>query len=624
MNIVYKTYGVDSASAFETRQNIRYMRMFGNAFMYASGDHVGIEFGSVAALMKGEPTDLIGDAKENKLFGWGIAHEIGHVMDALGKAEVTNNIYSLMLQTYDGENNILPSRLETSNIYPKAFEKVSSGTEGVPNNVFVHLAMYWQLHLAYDGAGEDSLNFYNQLHKLYRDGSLNSFSDMDKFAVAASKVAEKNLTEFFTRWGVKLSESAKTEMAKLPEETRAIYYLNDESRRQRLAGNQGNTNISITATAAVNTVKPKEVNITIEGDNDNVQGYEIIRNGKTIAFTTEKSFTDTINSANNLTFTYKVLPVDILGNKGREVDAGQVRISYDKTIDSNLYTVNGDTVTFKESTIVTGIKITPKAGQTLPTSGEFSVSVAGTVTGENGEEAYTAVAKAGNFSNPSDSKDTNSYVAYFGKEGLTADKLWSYDVTSIQLTGIDTSKYNVEFISYPGDNIEFLEMGVGRLKADYDLGEGQSIKAGTLVIVGNYRGNTSTKKIRINGKFETGDVVQGTTDLQERAINGEIYMFDEIGADGKITSSTKDGLFIFVPDLQKESDHFGDHGHEEHSVLPAEIQAQIHEGSEEEDNLHITSNTLWVNMPSEDSLPEIVLTTGSDEGGLPEVALATE
>ena len=44
-------------------------------------------------------------------------------MDLLGKAEITNNIYSLMVQTYDGKSNTLPSRLEKSGKYAAIFDK---------------------------------------------------------------------------------------------------------------------------------------------------------------------------------------------------------------------------------------------------------------------------------------------------------------------------------------------------------------------------------------------------------------------------------------------------------------------------------------------------------------------
>ena len=79
----------------------------------------------------------------NGLFGWGIAHEIGHNMDKLGKAEITNNIYSLMAQTYDGDRNTLPSRLEVSGKYPAIFTKTSQGLPGDSNDVFVQLGLYW-------------------------------------------------------------------------------------------------------------------------------------------------------------------------------------------------------------------------------------------------------------------------------------------------------------------------------------------------------------------------------------------------------------------------------------------------------------------------------------------------
>src|SRR5699024_10805735 len=79
----------------ETRQNIRYMRMFAGAFMYAAGEHIGVEYGSCAPLVQGKPTAVTFGQAENGLFGWGIAHEIGHNMDKIGYAEITNNIYSM-------------------------------------------------------------------------------------------------------------------------------------------------------------------------------------------------------------------------------------------------------------------------------------------------------------------------------------------------------------------------------------------------------------------------------------------------------------------------------------------------------------------------------------------------
>ena len=56
----------------------------------------------------------------------------------------------------------------------------------------------------------------------------------DKVALTAAGVTGKNLTEFFKRWGMVLSESTEAELNGKATEDRAIWYLNDQSRRDRL------------------------------------------------------------------------------------------------------------------------------------------------------------------------------------------------------------------------------------------------------------------------------------------------------------------------------------------------------------------------------------------------------
>ena len=147
-NKVQGIIGSDAALAdyrypMTTRQNIRYMRMFAGAFMYAAGNHIGVEYGSTAALVQGKPTSATGADAANGLFGWGIAHEIGHNMDKLGKAEITNNIYSLALQAWDGGSMALDTRLTADGRWETIFDKVAQARPGAANNVFVQLGMYW-------------------------------------------------------------------------------------------------------------------------------------------------------------------------------------------------------------------------------------------------------------------------------------------------------------------------------------------------------------------------------------------------------------------------------------------------------------------------------------------------
>lgn len=625
MGVMYKTHGIDDHknNSLQTRNNIRYMKMFSGAFMYAAGNHIGVPYGSASGLMNGKPTtDIASGQEQNNLFGWGIAHEIGHVMDKLGKTEITNNIYSLMGQTYDGKINILKSRLELSNVYEKAFKKVSDGKEGVPNDVFTHLAMYWQLHLAYDDA-DNPFKFYNELHKQYKGQNL---GDINNFAIAASKIANKDLTEFFTRWGVDLSEQAKTEISKLPKEDRAIYYLNDESRRQRLNNNSGNKNINVEANAKLQQSqdsendKAKEVLITITSKSDNVQGYEILRKGssdkefKPIGFTTTNTYTDYIGSANNLTFTYAIKPIDVLGNISPQKEIGQVRISYDNTIEKSLYTIDEKTgiVTFTEPTIVTGIKVTPKGNEKMPT-GTYKVyadivdNIAPT-SSQTTNDGFI-LAKDGNFAN-NFATEPNTYINYFNKPNSSEDKIWAYDVNRLKLENFDFSKYNVEFLSYPGDNVEFMEMGIGRLSADYKYGEGTDdvIPKDSLVIVGKYRGNSILSNIYVKGIYSTENSLNEQPKTKERPVGGYTLMFDTVDENGTITSSTAEGIFIFVPQIQGES---SDKGHESISDLPTEIMAQMWQGTFNDDGSftkeRLTSDTAWITMPTDESLPTIVL-----------------
>ena len=133
MHICLTTQGIDKTyrdNDMNVRQNIRCMQMFAGAFMYAAGNHIGIGAGSCAGMVAGKPV-----VNGNQLFGWGIAHEIGHNMDKLGKAEITNNIYALMVQTYDGDQGTLPSRLEKSGKYAAAFQKTAQGYPGAAGNI---------------------------------------------------------------------------------------------------------------------------------------------------------------------------------------------------------------------------------------------------------------------------------------------------------------------------------------------------------------------------------------------------------------------------------------------------------------------------------------------------------
>ncbi len=632
MHICKTTQGIDNTydkNDMRTRQNIRCMQMFSGAFMYAAGSHIGIGYGSCPGMVGGTPiAQLDQNATANNLFGWGIAHEIGHNMDKLGKAETTNNIYSIMAQTYDGKQNTLASRLEKSNKYPKVFQKVAEGIPGASNDVFVQLGMYWQLHLAYDD-GAAPMDFYNKFFKAWKKGTyFNGASSYDdKFALTASAVAGKDLTEFFTRWGMTLSEGTKKKLETYAKEDRAIWYLSDQSRRDRLAGKTASTGeVSVTAAKK----DDKTITLTLSTENLNgggvLQGYEILRKDsgtagefKSIAFTSEGTYDDVIGSANHRTFTYKVVAYDTLGNVVGAAESQEMRIAYDKTVGADQYDItrnedNSVTIALKKETAVSGLKI---SGDNRPKEGDFTVAI--TCSVENAEDK-TTIARSGNFKENNQAvDDNNSYLTYFQKPGAGAEdtRIWTYDAKTVTITGIpaDMNLANVQLVSYAGDDVSFLDGGfTGVLSEDYKYGDGadQTIPKGTLVILGNYRGNPVFQKIRIEGEFtktEVTDQGEGSTTVETRPMDGKLLMFAEIPEDGEV-SDISDGIFIFIPNVQREAELQGESSNcSGVNLLPSRIRAVLYRTDmpETAGDARVSAETLWTNAPGGTDLPTVVL-----------------
>ncbi|MCI8810094.1 MAG: hypothetical protein HFF84_08195 [Oscillibacter sp.] len=623
LHICNTTQGIDNTYArndMQTRQNIRCMQMFSGAFMYAAGNHVGIGYGSCGGMACGKPiVSLDAAAAANQLFGWGIAHEIGHNMDKLGKAEITNNLYSLMVQTYDGKQNTLTSRLEASGKYNGIFTKVAQGYPGDSNDVFVQLGLYWQLHLAYDG-GDSPMDFYNRFFKAWKAGTYfnGASAYADRAALTASAVADRNLTEFFTRWGMVLSDSTKTALANYPAEDRAVWYLNDQSRRARLAG-QAEAAGSVSVSAALEN--EKEVTLTIAANltQGTLQGYEILRNGVPIGFTAEGSYTDVIGSANHRTYTYSVKAYDVLGNCFASAETEELRIAYDKVVPASEYAImrEGDAViiTLQTETPVSGLKIT---GAARPSAGEYSVAIAS-------QDGGAVTARTGSFDQGNQAADDqDSYLVYFWKPGTEGKdtRIWTYDAKTVTITGIPESvpDGDIQLLSYAGDDVAFLEAGsVGVLQTDYPYGEGRSIPAGTLIITGTYRGDPVYQTVKIEGRFTQAVLTDGDSgagDVAEtvttRWLDGTALLFAEIPEDGEV-SDISDGIFIFIPNVQREAELQGTESNcSAVSLLPSEMRAVLSRTDlpDAADSQRVTAETLWINTPGGADLPVIVLEDG--------------
>ena len=378
------------------RINVKYQRMFTGAFMYASSHHIGIDVGSGSGMVQGVPfrfdnSGKISNFNEGSLFGWGIAHEIGHVQDQpnLTQAEVTNNILAMITQTFDGTSK---SRLE-GGTYEMMYDKVTSGSIGATSDIASKLGMYWQLHLAYEqnetyemlnnnkDTNPNNDSFYAKLYRLNRVKPAapkeEGYDQVEQtFIMRASDAAKKDLREFFEKWGIVASPNTNKYLDKAgyPKETKAIYYLNDEARRRRLDTSNSEAmekDTKVIASFGVDKngnniddktyLNQKEVplNLSVSKDSDKVLGYEIIREEATSAGIKEvpvgfverdvnsengiTTYVDTIDTINNRTFGYKVVAYDYDLNKTEETAIGQIKVTHDGSIGKSSWILNTNT-----------------------------------------------------------------------------------------------------------------------------------------------------------------------------------------------------------------------------------------------------------------------------------------
>ncbi len=597
------------------RINIKYQRMFTGAFMYASGHHVGIDYGSVAGMMTGVPFKFdekgnLVNKDEARLFGWGINHEIGHVHDVNGLtyAEVTNNILALITQTFDDEDQSRFEMFETA--YEEIYDKVTSGSVGLASSGVVKLGMFWQLHLAYDNDNTykmlelntdnnlDNDTFYAKLYRVTREkGIAPNEAGHDKvaqtFIMRSSDAVGKDLREFFEKWGIVASPktNAYLDQQAYPKEDKAIYYLNDNARRQRLEAIENNDLSSLimaedtTVSASFGTDKDgneitdktylnqKEVplQLSVNKDQDKILGYEIIKLEATSQGVKEvvsgfvernaegdiTEYVDVIDAVNNRTFAYKVRAYDYNLNVTQVTEIGTVKVSHDgsiaksdwqfttntrgaedvsdehtghghvengsinkikdndkstvykasKATNHNGQTVSGDpyvTIEMDKIKSVVGLKYTP--GET--TQKKFSLMNLFT---RNNEVTYSPISKyevlvsqdgtnwtkahSGTFDT------TRENTIYFNEKGTSDNsQLWSYDAKYVKLVAKGASTISIaelDILGPQGDNIEIgmdnydqvYENGIGKLKSDYEYAPGNIIPAGSLLVMGEYKGD---------------------------------------------------------------------------------------------------------------------------------------
>ncbi len=679
MELFYQHKGLsDDASAPATDRmpaqhlNIRYMRMFAGAFMYASGNHIGIEWGSVPGLAGAAPvvSDENGKYISGNYFGWGISHEIGHNINqgSYAIAEVTNNYFAQLTRSRDSDDTV---RFKYENVY----EKVTSGTVGRPSNVFTHLAMYWQLHLAYDrdynyktyGSYQeqhDSL-FYARVDSYSRNtalapGGLTLGGDADQNIMRlACAAAQKDLTEFFTRWGLVPDGDTMSYAGQFPKEERAIYYLTDDARvyemEHGVTGSVKDSNvIGADSSVTVNEKVPNEVTVSIQNpvSSDVILGYEIARyyyeNGKpvrqVVGFSTQPVYRDHVTSLNNRVLTYEVTAVDKYGYRSKAGKIGDVRISHDGSYDKSLWTVttnmasesdSKDTATEEDpcdpqtvsaiyrvidndyGNTYEGFTASSDAVVTLCTNQALAVcGLKYTVKSANAIGAYEiqvsmdgnnwTTVKTGAFEERKESQ-----IVYF--ENSDRDPwVCTYDAAYVRIKALGQNHISIaelDLLGPAGDSVSFgvkendTQGAVGILTKDYVYeaeGENSVIPAGSLIFTGSYKGNPAYNVVML---YDEEGAVVGGVDEDGVLIADQIILANvpENGLLGEVS----DGIWIYwispvdgqVPDLGGKI-----------------VRAQLYrvDNALTNEGQRLVSDTEPLRIP--DKLDEITLVRDSDHG----------
>lgn len=644
MNITYTSKGLsrDAADNLDqwpgSRINVRYTRMFTGAFMYATGQHIGIEYGSVGGMVKGQPhkAQSNGTMADGQLYGWGIAHEIGHVTDEgdMVYGETSNNILSQLVKTFDEKEG---ARANYSAIY----QKVTSGTTGYSSDVFTQLGMFWQLHLAYDDTpnsldAKDS--FYAKLYQGYRRNTQKT--DKDNLLIRmASDAVQRDLTIYFEKWGLTANEETLAYVSKYPKEERAIYYLNDDARHKRIQkapAMAAGTAVKATLNHTVENGKDSKqitLNLGVNKNQDAILGYEIVRNGQSVGFTTNNTYTDVIASMNNRVLNYEVIAYDNYLNKTEALALEPIKLQHDGSVAKTKWTMDstmtsqGDTLVDEDcsdsgiahpalktlydedyANVYQGTKtsnnpsITINLQERMPVVGfKYTAAVVDGALAENTIKSYTIQvsedgttwqdATKGSFTV---SVEEPSAIVYFNEtdqEG--ANQLHTYQAGYVRLIAngaAGVSAAELDIVGPPGDNVNLEQSGIGILKSDFTYDPEQApIKAGSLIFTGSYRGHPGFNALLL--KDSQGNNVVGKDGQAESIFMATI---PENGNIGEISQ----GTWIYWIDVDNL----------DMNALPDTVRAELYRVNNMETNegQRLTSDTFGIALPA--TIPAIELT----------------
>lgn len=274
------------------RTAVRLMQPYGAAYAYT--DHIGIQRHIQEIALRTDESSI------NSIL-WGMLHEAGHQMDIKARewGEVTNNMWSNNAYIKNGLND----RVQYDKLYKYLAPEKSLKTYD-ELDYSEKLGMFWQLQIKKN-------TYWAELEALYRKRKPNPSTTQEKqdlFAEYSSEVIGMNLSNYFDKYGFKLSDECKNRLKeKYPNVGQKIWYLNTGAMDYEGNGFENkDTSLEVSLSKSNSGIK---LSMSIGNEaKDDFLGYEIIKNGKVIGFTTSGTYTDSEATNTNENINYEVIP----------------------------------------------------------------------------------------------------------------------------------------------------------------------------------------------------------------------------------------------------------------------------------------------------------------------------
>lgn len=366
--------------------------------------------------------------------GWAYYHEWGHNINnsAMEHVEITNNLYSVVMRkVFENSND---DRIDWNSLY----KRFSGGS--FSHGFWTDLGILEQVLYYY---GEDSYGKATQISIKNPDGVMNGLgNNKQRLVIGLSLATETDLTDFFEGWGyVTATDTMKEKVKHLPKPSVKLEYMHSSGRHYKGSG------FSEDAKVTVNSITMNEKNNTISlsysidaTNKEASMGYEIIRNGKVIGYTTSTSFVDK-NIDPNENYTYQVVAYDKKLNTSNSVNvkAFKPTISVEEQITLKLRQ-EYDPLNYVKAVDYKGVDITDAVrvkSNTINITEKGNYHIVYEVTNQGITETKTLnVNVTSNFDYLSDLDATSAKI---GWNGLQKDKAPQGGTITLLRDGIDVT-----------------------------------------------------------------------------------------------------------------------------------------------------------------------------------------